>query len=386
MNPGARRHDLDWLRVFAFALLIFYHIGMFFVSWDWHVKSAHAGPAIEPLMTLVNPWRLALLFIISGVAIRFASDKLGTGRFVWNRLVRLALPLVFGVVFIVAPQSYFELRQDGVIESGFWAFWLDYLDLEQRFSIITPTWNHLWYVAYLLCYCLVLAPFLPWLGGTRLIRGLQMAVSGWGTGWIFVIPTVPFVVYGLVLDPLFPTTHALVDDWANHAHRFTALMLGYVVAKAPLFWRTVDRFRWMAWIGTAVLAIGLTSLRLSPMTREWIDDHPFWLGALHVSMVGYAWLSIISLFAVAQRYFFRPSSALTYLNEAVYPYYILHQTLIVSAAYWLSRMNLSVWGELAGILLATLGGCMLLYEWVIRRSRWLRPLFGLRPRPPAFNG
>ena len=67
-NPGERRYDLDWVRIGAFMLLIFYHVGMYYVTWDWHVKSPHASSTIEPLMMLTSPWRLSLLFLVSGVA------------------------------------------------------------------------------------------------------------------------------------------------------------------------------------------------------------------------------------------------------------------------------------------------------------------------------
>jgi glucan biosynthesis protein C len=65
---GQRRYDLDWVRIGAFMLLILYHVGMYYVDWDWHVKSPHASAAIEPLMMLTSPWRLSLLFLVSGVA------------------------------------------------------------------------------------------------------------------------------------------------------------------------------------------------------------------------------------------------------------------------------------------------------------------------------
>jgi hypothetical protein len=50
-----RRLDLDWIRIIAFALLIFYHIGMYYVTWDWHVKGLNASELIEPLMQLTSP-------------------------------------------------------------------------------------------------------------------------------------------------------------------------------------------------------------------------------------------------------------------------------------------------------------------------------------------
>ena len=53
--PGARLFFLDWVRILAFALLIVYHIGMYYVSWPWHVKSVGAGPALEPWMRLSAP-------------------------------------------------------------------------------------------------------------------------------------------------------------------------------------------------------------------------------------------------------------------------------------------------------------------------------------------
>ena len=163
VNP--RRYDLDWLRIIAFGFLIFYHIGMFYVNWDFHVKSVHAGLFSEPLMKLLNPWRLSLLFFISGVAIRFASDKardkhVNLTRFTWQRTLRFLIPIIFGIHIIVAPQAYLQLLENGEITKGFWQFYPEYLTGSfSKYSIIIPTWNHLWYVVYLMFYTLLLAPF-----------------------------------------------------------------------------------------------------------------------------------------------------------------------------------------------------------------------------------
>ena len=69
-----RRYDLDWIRICAFGVLVLYHVGMYYVTWDWHVNSPHASHALEPLMLLSSPWRLSLLFLVSGAATAFLWD------------------------------------------------------------------------------------------------------------------------------------------------------------------------------------------------------------------------------------------------------------------------------------------------------------------------
>jgi hypothetical protein len=373
--PEGRRHDLDWLRVFAFGMLIFYHVGMFYVTWDWHVKSPGASSFLEPAMLLVNPWRLALLFFISGVAIRFATDKLPLRQFLRNRFMRLFIPIVFGMLIVVMPQAYVEMRFKGETEADLWRFFVDYATFRQDFSIITPTWNHLWYVVYILVYTLLLAPFLTVLRrlSGRPADALLSRIEARSALFLLVLPTLPFIVYRLTLDPYFPTTHALADDWANHAHNLTILLYGFVVAKNPAFWRIADKAFGAAVVVAASLGALLLAVRLG------------WTGlppdetlriAVRIGRIFYAWAVIIALLGFARRWLDRPNAVLRYLTGAVFPYYILHQTIIVVLGYWLIPYRLPGVGEATIIIGATLGGCMLGYE-IIRRVQVLRPLFGL---------
>ncbi len=373
----SRRFDLDWLRVIAFGLLIFYHIGMFYVTWDWHVKSAYAGSTIEPLMILVNPWRLALLFFISGVAVRFATDKITSRRnFAGSRLMRLGLPILGGMIVTVAPQTYFELRQSGAIEPGYLAFWGNYLKLEQLYPMLTPTWNHLWYVVYLLVYILLILPFLRALrrfaegGGGRMLE----RVTG-GPVRLLILVTLPFLFYGAVLEPHFPTTHDLVNDWANHAHRFTIFMLGYFAAKNSRFWQSVGRALPIAvWL---VLLIG--GARLYIRAFHWdlyvalYDEVP----VMPVVLVLYAWSFIAMLLGLAQRYLNRPSKLLSYFTGAVFCYYILHQTIIVVAGCYLTQLGLGVGAEAFLVTIVTVAGCLGGFE-IAKRIAFLRPWLGIR--------
>lgn len=380
-----RRHDLDWLRIIAFAILIFYHIGMFYVSWDWHVKSVHAGTGAEGVMRLVNPWRLSLLFLISGVALRFALDKTGRGRLARERAVRLGLPILFGMLVIVAPQSWLQLLESGETHEGFFGFYPDYLNPASDFSIITPTWNHLWYVVYLLVYTLILALIGPALSAWARGPGERVfeAVFGGRRGVLamLVLPVLPHLLYCVVLEPAFPTTHALTNDWANHAHSFTILLTGFLFAKSPAVWRAIDR-TWPWALGLAVvLGAGFFVIWLN--RDVWMAENGVLSGfvwPIRLARICYAWLVITSILGMGQHWLNRPSRALTYMTEAIFPWYILHQSLTVMAGYWLTRQGLNVWVEFAGVSLATIGGCLLLHELVIRRVSWLRPLFGLKPK------
>ncbi|MEZ5999183.1 acyltransferase family protein [Hyphomonas sp.] len=382
-----RRYDLDWLRVIAFGLLILYHTGMFYVSWDWHVKSVHSGPEAEWAMRLLNPWRLSLLFLISGVALRFAADKLGGSTLARERIVRLGLPILFGMIVIVAPQSWLQLVENGEFTGSFWKFWPLYLDFGSDFSITTPTWNHLWYVVYLLVYTLMLAPVARPLARFMTGKGDRITAflfeGRWGPAVALLMPALPQMLYRISLDPYFETTHALTNDWANHAHSVTMLMIGFLLAKDRHFWNAIRRAMPVAIAGALVLGAVLT-----PIWSNWgaIADSAEWgwlVWPAHMARLFYAWLAIAALLGLAQRYLNRPSRALTYMTEAIFPWYILHQTITVMAGYWLTRQGLSVWVEAPLVILATFGGCALLHELVIRRVGFLRPLFGLKPAAKA---
>ncbi|MCC5097262.1 fucose 4-O-acetylase-like acetyltransferase [Xanthomonas campestris] len=103
-----RRHDLDWLRVIAFGLLVLYHVGMYYVTWDWHVKSPTTQLMLEPVMLLSSPWRMSLLLLISGVATAFMLRSRPEGL-LYRRSRQLLLPLLFGMAVIVPPQSYYQV-------------------------------------------------------------------------------------------------------------------------------------------------------------------------------------------------------------------------------------------------------------------------------------
>lgn len=380
----SRRYDLDWLRILAFALLVFYHVGMFYVPWGWHVKSVHAGPGAEPLMMLVNPWRLSLLFFISGVAFAFLHKKLGAAQFARVRVLRLMPVIIFGMVVVVMPQTYFQLREMGEIEPGILAFWPRYLTGWEIAGIEVPTWNHLWYVVYLLVYAVVLAPLLPLLnafgrGPARIFA--RAWESRFGPVLLVLLGFIPLMLWRVALVPHFETTHNLVHDWANHVISFTFVLYGVYAARSESFWRCVDR--------ALPLTFGLAVILGAILTPVWMNfepllDQPVALWAARAGRVAYAWVVILALLGLARRFLNHDSPVRRYLTEAIFPVYVLHQTITVSAGYALTRTGLDVWTEFTALTVITFAGSFAGFE-IIRRIAILRPLFGLKrqTRRPA---
>jgi hypothetical protein len=386
-----RRYDLDWIRVGAFMLLILYHVGMFYVPWDWHVKSPRQVEALEPAMMLLNPWRLTLLFLVSGCAARFLADSFAAkGRGGWalagSRTLRLLPPLIFGMFVVVPPQSYYEVveayRAMGVADparspvlADFWVRYAtgagDWCDADG--CLVTPTWNHLWFVAYLLVYSLILVGLFadPRLGH-RLQRIADRAFRGWG---LVVLPLAYLIAIRLLLAPRFEVTHALVDDWYNHALSFGAFLFGYLTARSEAVRRQLMSLRWPALF--AALACWAAYAGYAWTYREITPPE-----ALRTAMrVVYALDQasfIAAIMGFGSRWLNRDSRALCYLTVGIFPFYVVHQTVTVVAGHHLARLALPLGLEAGLLILITLLDCLAAFE-TARRIGWLGLLLGVSP-------
>jgi hypothetical protein len=379
--PGPqRRIDLDWVRIGAFGLLIFYHVGMLYVSWEFHVKSTHRVAALEPLMLVLNPWRLALLFLVSGTATRYMLLKYRVGPFLRARSIRLLIPLIFGMLVIVPPQTYAQVVESLGYPGGFLDFYAQhYLAFGAQFCrpgpcILLPAWNHLWFVAYLWVYTMALGVVLvatPGLVGW-IERSIAHAMSG---AWLLMAPSAVFAIYRLVILPNFPSTHALFGDWYNHAVYVTVFLAGFLLARAELFWDAIERQRRLALSLAAAIFLSFLVLRWS---RDAATPPSLVLRLYGGIAYGcYQWFCIVAVLGFARRWLTADSTVRRYLTDAIFPYYIVHQTAIIVIAHALHGRDLSASLEAAIVIFGTLAACMLTYE-IVRRITILRPLFGLR--------
>ena len=386
-----RRHDIDALRVFAFGFLILYHVGMVYVAdWDFHIKSGYQVEWLQWPMIFLNRWRMPLLFAISGIAAGLCQPERGPGRFILLRSWRLLLPLVFGMLFVIPIQAWCEAVANGAWHSGFADFLWRYLQLRPwpeggwTGASHGVTWNHLWYLAYLWLYTGVLVLALPLLrpAPVRRLRDWLLARKG---AWLVLPPTLYFFAILVWLAPRFPQTHALAGDWYLHAEYVPVFLFGYLIAINAGTWAELVRLRWTT-LAMALLAITVELLLRAagrylppgavPASLAHVPWHHIELGARAL----YMWTALLAIFGWGRLLLDRPFRWLPYATEAVYPWYVLHQSLIVPIAFLLIPLQLGPVLEPGLVVAGTVSGCLLLHEFVIRRNALLRPLFGLKRR------
>lgn len=371
---SARRADLDWLRVLAFGFLILYHAGMAWSGWSWHVTSPDSIDWLREAMRFTNRWRMPLLFVVSGAAIMLALGTRTPGAFVADRLKRLLLPLAFGMVVLVPPQVYLERLWRGQFTGSF-LLWLPQA-FEGTYPAGNTSWHHLWFLAYVLVLTLVLLPAFLWArsaGGRSALVSAGRFVAGTGLQWAMVLPLAASILW---LVPVSHNTNGLIGDW--HGLFYYGVLLLY----GAFLYGSADLLAALAWQRYLSLAIGvlayaaLYTVFFGGAVRPVVPAEMRPAYALLSAINTMAWL--FAIIGFARRHLTRRPAFLAEATEAVYPFYLLHQTVTVIIVYGLLTLAVP---PAMGFLLGATGTFLFtwaIYAGLVRPWRLIRPLFGLK--------
>jgi len=343
-----RRYDIDCLRVIAIGLLIIYHIGIGFQPWGVFIGFIQSNESLEylwPFMSMLNVWRIPLLFFVSGMGVAFAIRKRNWKQLILERSRRILLPFLFGMIFIVPIHTL---------------IWQDYYHQDLKYA---PNMGHLWFLANIFVYVLVLSP---------VFFHLKKNKSGRAKRWIKTLfskpPGLLFVAACFALEAILvnPESYSL---YALTIHGFMigllAFFFGYCfIISGEGFWQLLGKWRYLL----LVLALGLYLTRYLLFKLE----APGFLIALESC----CW--IFTVFSFGNRYLNRPGKVLAYLNQAAYPVYILHMLFLYLGSSLLFSIEAPTLVKFILLNLFTLSGCFAAYE-IIKRLKFMRPLFGLKP-------
>lgn len=376
-TPIPRHFGLDWLRIGAFGLLVLYHAGMVFAPGPWIVKSSPPVEWAGWLMLAVQPWRMPLLFVVSGYASRaLLTRSASLGRFAGFRSQRLLLPFLFGLVVVNPPQTWVRMTEGHGYRQSLLHFWThDWLRFGTLDGIELPHAEHLWFVLYLWAYTMGLALLLAVLPHTGKDRAEQAFARLAGGYRLLVVPLAALLVVRIGLLFTVPEDHGLFDDWVGDALYVPAFLFGFGLAGSSALWPAIARMRRPA--ASVALAAYLVLLLVEMRYPGGVVSRPHAVqAAAREAAMAMAWCGILILLAAADRLLNRDHPWRKTLAEAVFPLYIVHQTAIVLTAWWLRDCGIPRVLLFMAIVFAALLAGWIFYR-AGKRIRVLGPFAGL---------
>lgn len=373
-----RLHYVDWLRVLAFATLILFHCAVPFVEdYHWEINNKETSPWITRIIWWMHQWRLPLLFFIAGVGVRFSLRKRSVLKFFGERFIRLFIPLAFAIFFITPVQVYFEWLQEEKISMGYWEFYPSVYQIVP-YPQGSFTWSHMWFVAYLFVFTILLLPIfasakIKWFNNFKVVfnRIFSHALS-------CLILGLPFVLYFFALFVDWPEQGSLIDDWYVFVSSITFYLLGFLLSGIDAFWKTCFKRRKLF----LTVAIVLASILMWKYYWDWELYRPrsqdFWLYQYGLLNGFHIWAMILASVGYTMKYLNYPSSKLTYLNTAIYPFYILHQAVIVASGYCVLQWNIGIPLKFLILVLICTTTIWLVYHFIIKNTALTRVLFGMK--------
>ncbi|HEY0895175.1 MAG TPA: acyltransferase [Sphingobacteriaceae bacterium] len=381
ITRSERIHAIDWLRVLAFAILMIYHTAEVFTTWNWWIKNDETSALLSYVMKFFHEWRMFLLFVISGAATHLALGKRSAAKFLNDRILRILIPLFAGMLLVIPPQVYFIRLNQGQ-DMSYTAFYADLLQ-SGWFPQGNLHWLHLWYMAFLFAFVVLMIPVIA---AIKTERGKRI------TGQLarFLSNRVFLLSAAVLLEAPF----YLAKFLDLHENVRTAFLYFPYYAFGALFLVDMN-------IRNSLISNRRTGLLLAACTTTafylffWIRDSsgsalislPLTEGATETARILLKsfnrWFWVLTIAGYGLHYLTRGNRFLNYANQAVAPFYILHQTVIILVAYYTVDLSLDIPVKFYMILSLTFLSIFLLYHFVLQRLRITQILFGIKRAPKA---
>ncbi|MDQ4139573.1 MAG: acyltransferase family protein [Bacteroidota bacterium] len=377
----SRQSYLDWLRIMAIVGVLFFHSAMPFVPEEvWHIKNKETSNLLLEFNFWLSRFRMPLLFFISGTVTFFMMKNRSGSAFVLLRLKRLFVPLLFSILVIVPPQVYLERLTQG-FKGNFLDFYPSIFNFEP-YPNGNFSWHHLWFIAYLFVYDVLLVPLFVWLKqepGKAFLQKVSALAVGKRIYWLMLPGVVVFT--SMVLQ--FEQTNDLIHDYCFFLYWLCFLLSGYFCIASPALMDSLERNRRFS-LTLAFLAILLLNY------FRWNDLEPFtllpdyqnnWRTYVYLTIFPLnAWFWVFAAIGYGKRYLNKFHPAINYINQAVYPFYILHQTVIVIIVYYVVQTSDTILMKYLFTVLVSFSVSMLLYHLLIKEFKITRFLFGMKPK------
>lgn len=363
-----RKFYLDWLRVLGILLVYVYHSSRFYNVEDWNVKNNIWYPLVEVWNGFSTSFMMPLMFVISGASLFYALGKSGFGNLLKDKVLRLLVPLLVGALTHLSLQSYLWDKTHGLFSGSYF----QYLPHYYPYSI---NWagGHLWYLWYLFLFSVILYPLFRWLRG-RWQNFLSKLGGGLSRTGVLYMLTFPFLVLYSLIDANSPLMAS--NGGYPYIMYLWFVVLGFLITSDQRIQEKIRQLRWVSLIVGLVLSAGFAVLYNLTADKETIS--PNLVIAVTMRVFG-GWLAVLGFLGMGMQCLTAQTPRLAYANEAVLPFYIFHQTVLLVIGYFVLQWGLPEVIEWAIIVAVSFAIIMALYEFTVRRFNLMRFLFGMKP-------
>ena len=372
LNSGNkdRQYYLDWLRVITISMVFLFHCARFFDADDWHVKNAVASPVANFFTFFMVQWMMPIFFFISGASTWFALQSKTGGKFLNDRVKRVLVPLIFGIFILSPHQVYLERFSHHQFAGTFFEFLPHYFSGFYAFGG-NFAWMglHLWYLLLLFIFSVISLPVLLFLKR----RAASHTRSGSSFAYLFAF-VILLAVPGFLFSPDSILGGRVWGGW-NILEHLILFVLGYFAFSMVNISKLWPRYRYLFLLIT-VLSTAVNIYLFANNIRFEFGSFNYCLKILLLrSLVCFGW--IFTLMGFAENKLNYTNKFLKYGNEAVLPFYIIHQPVIVLIGYFIVQSQFSIGFKYVVIVVVSFGIVMLCYEFLIKRFGFTRYLFGM---------
>jgi glucan biosynthesis protein C len=382
METTQRQTYLDWLRILSILGVLFFHSAMPYVAeWGWHIKNHETSNLMMESNYFLHLFRMPLLFFISGTVSYFMMQRRSSLSFIGLRFRRLFIPLLVGMFIIVPPQIYMERLNSGFAGS-YWQFYKTVFNFVP-YPKGSFSWHHLWFIAYLFIYDILFAPLFAWMASAKSISFKNKLAALANGKWIYLI-TLPGIVWYALLSEKYPETNDLAHDLCYFFYWLFFLLAGFICITQPKLMDSLERNRRFALRIAFLSLLFLNYLRwnkIEPGHELWPFHDAFFAHLFNTLQPIVAWGWVLALVGYGKKYLNYKAKVLDYLNQAVYPFYILHQTVIVVLVYYIVQtQNESILSKYIYTVGMTFFITVGIYHLLVRPYALTRFLFGMKPK------
>jgi len=309
-----------------------------------------------------SPWFMPLLFVIAGISSAYALNKKTAGVYIKERVCKLLIPLVSGILLVVPAQTYFAERFHNGYTGGYLhqyiLFFTGPTDLTGYTGGFTPA--HLWFILYLFVISMAALPIMSAYKNARRKLAPEK-ISLWVLPLLGMIP--------LLMTPILDFGGMSVGTY------FAYFMLGYLLLSNDALIQKLDRRRFPLLAASGVFMILFVSgwlLQLHGM----FEMPQVIMGVLQRL---YGWIAILTILGLGNRYLNFRNRGFDYFSASSFPVYLFHQSWIVAVAYYVLLATDHVPVQMILILSISFVLTYATYE-LCRRIPGVRFLFGIKPR------